>query len=72
MGAPSKISLLSPVATGGEGLADSSCIPCVVVVVNHSCGELVVIYEDQLYRFQEARQLVVDAYDRQLAEQCVF
>lgn len=37
--------------------------------VNHFWGELAFIYVEQMYRFQDARQLVVEAYDKQLAAQ---
>lgn len=43
-----------------------------ISTVHHFWGELAFIYDDQLYRFQEARQLVVDAYDQQLAAQGIF
>jgi hypothetical protein len=36
---------------------------------HHFWGELAFIYDEQIYRFQEARQLVVEAYDKQLAAQ---
>lgn len=40
--------------------------------VNHFWGELAFIYVEQIYRFQGARQLVVEAYDQQLAAQGIF
>ena len=40
--------------------------------VHHFWGELAFIYDDQLYLYQEAKQLVVDAYDSQLAAQGIF
>lgn len=43
-----------------------------VSTVNHFWGELAFIYDDNLYHFHEAKQLVVEAYDKLLAEQGVF
>lgn len=40
--------------------------------VNHFWGELAFIYDEQIYRFREARQLLVEAYDEQLAVQGIF
>ena len=40
--------------------------------VHHFWGELAFIYDEKIYRFQEARQLVVEAYEKQLAAQGIF
>ncbi|WP_122612013.1 hypothetical protein [Pseudomonas atacamensis] len=40
--------------------------------VHHFWGELAFIYDEQIYRFQEAKQLVVEAYDKQLAAKGIF
>ena len=40
--------------------------------VNHFWGELAFIYDEQIYRFQEAKQLVVESYDKQLAAEGIF
>lgn len=40
--------------------------------VHHFWGELAVIYDEQIYRFHQARKLVVEAYDKQLAAQGIF
>lgn len=55
-------------------LAEKNRHPEVIAVftVDHFWGELAVIYDDKLYHLHEARDLVVEAYDRQLGEQGVF
>lgn len=40
--------------------------------VHHFWGELAFIYDEQIYRFQKAKQLVVEAYDKQLAAKGIF
>lgn len=40
--------------------------------VNHYWSKLAFIYDERLYLFQEAQKLVVDAYDKLLAEQGIF
>ncbi|WP_405119922.1 hypothetical protein [Pseudomonas leptonychotis] len=39
---------------------------------NHFWGELAFIYSDKLYDHYEAQQVVVDAYDKQLAEEGIY
>lgn len=40
--------------------------------VHHFWGELAFIFDEKIYRFQEAKQLVVEAYEKQLAAQGIF
>lgn len=40
-----------------------------LATVNHFWGELAFVFDQEVYRFDKAKQAVVEAYDKLLAEQ---
>ncbi|MGB4075541.1 hypothetical protein [Pseudomonas sp.] len=43
-----------------------------LATVNHFWGELAFIFDQDIYRFDNAKQAVVDAYNKLLAERGIF